>query len=156
MKVLMVCLGNICRSPLADGLLRRKVADLKLPIEVDSAGTSGHHAGEKPDTRMMAVAKSFGTDLSMLRSRQFIKQDLIDFDVIYVMDRNNYWDVLNLCDSKEQEAKVVPIMDLIYPEENKIVPDPYYGGNQGFIDVYTMLDQVTDKIIENYCVDGKR
>jgi len=156
MKVLMVCLGNICRSPLADGLLRRKVEEQKLPIVVDSAGTSALHKGEKVDARMIEVAKQFGTDLSFLRSRPVVKSDLDEFDVIYVMDRNNYWDVLGMCSTNEQREKVIPILDLIYPEENRIVPDPYYGGNQGFIDVYKMLDEATDKIISNFKMNGKR
>lgn len=155
MKILMVCLGNICRSPLADGLLRKKVEELNLPIEVDSAGTSGHHKGEKPDARMMEVAQRFGTDLSFLRSRPITQEDLDEFDVIYTMDRDNYWDVVNMCVTNEQEAKVIPILDLVYPEENLSVPDPYYGGEQGFIDVYKMLDEATDRIISNY-QDGKR
>ncbi len=154
MKILMVCLGNICRSPLADGLLRAKVKVNNLDILVDSAGTSGHHEGEKPDTRMMEVSKKFGTDLSKLRSRPITKNDLDEFDLIYTMDRNNYWDVLNMCWTKEQEEKVIPILDLIYPNENQSVPDPYFGGEQGFINVYKMLDLATDKIISNLKTNG--
>lgn len=150
MKILMVCLGNICRSPLADGLLRQKVAKEKLPINVDSAGTSAIHEGQKPDERMISTAKKFGTDLSFLRSRPIVKRDLDEFDFIYVMDRNNYWDVLNMCETPEQKEKIIPILDLIYPEENRIVPDPYYGGDQGFIDVYKMLDKATEQIIINF------
>ncbi|MBN9294747.1 MAG: low molecular weight phosphotyrosine protein phosphatase [Flavobacteriia bacterium] len=156
MKVLMVCLGNICRSPLADGLLRRKVEEQNLPFIVDSAGTSGFHEGEKADARMIETAKNFGTDLSFLRSRPITKSDLDEFDVIYVMDRNNYRDVIGICSTDEQREKVIPILDLVYPEENRIVPDPYYGGTQGFIDVYEMLDEATDKIISNFKMNGKR
>lgn len=157
MKVLMVCLGNICRSPLADGLLRKKVSENQLNMEVDSAGTSGHHKGELPDARMMKTASEFGVDLSFLRSRPIVKSDLDYFDVIYTMDRENYWNVYDLCETEEQRKKVVPILDLIYPEENKSVPDPYYGGKQGFVDVYEMLDKATDVIVNNYLKEnGKR
>ncbi len=154
MKILMVCLGNICRSPLADGLLRAKIKVNNLDILVDSAGTSGYHVGQKPDTRMMEVSKKFGTDLSKLRSRPITKNDLDEFDLIYTMDRNNYWDVLNMCSNKEQEGKIIPILDLLYPNENKSVPDPYFGGEQGFINVYKMLDLATDKIISNIKKNG--
>lgn len=154
MKILMVCLGNICRSPLADGLLRQKVKDNSLSIVVDSAGTSALHEGEKPDSRMMEVSKNFGTDLSFLRSRPITKSDLDEFDLIYTMDRDNYWDVLNMCSTKEQEEKIIPILDLIYPNENQSVPDPYFGGEQGFVNVYKMLDLATDKIILNFKKNG--
>lgn len=157
MKVLMVCLGNICRSPIADGLLRKKVRELNLEIEVDSAGTSSHHKGEAPDARMTEVAKSMGTDISFLKSRPITQSDLDYFDVIYTMDRDNYWNVYDLCKTDEQKEKIIPILDLIFPEENKSVPDPYYGGREGFVNVYKMLDEATDVIIKNYIKDnGKR
>lgn len=157
MKILMVCLGNICRSPLADGLLRKKVIENQLDVEVDSAGTSGHHKGELPDARMMKTASEFDVDLSSLRSRPIVKSDLDYFDVIYTMDRENYWNVYDLCETEEQRKKIIPILDLIYPEENKSVPDPYYGGKQGFVHVYEMLDKATDVIINNYLKEnGKR
>lgn len=146
----MVCLGNICRSPMADGLLRKKVEEQDLHFIVDSAGTSAYHIGQAPDKRMTATAKQFGTDISFLRARQIQRTDLEEFDLIFTMDRDNYWNVINLCSNKEQEKRVIPILDLIYPEENRSVPDPYYDGEQGFIDVYKMLDQATDKIIELY------
>lgn len=150
----MVCLGNICRSPLADGLLRQKVKDNSLSIVVDSAGTSALHEGEKPDSRMIDVSMKFGTDLNSLRSRPITKDDLDNFDFIYTMDRSNYWDVLNMCSTKEQEEKIIPILDLIYPNENQSVPDPYFGGEQGFVNVYKMLDLATDKIILNFKKNG--
>lgn len=150
MKILMVCHGNICRSPLADGLLRKKAKALHLPLMVDSAGTSDYHKGEAPDNRMTEVAKRFGTDLSYLRARPIVPADLDEFDVIYTMDRENYWNVMSMCKTKDQENKIIPILDLIYPEQNRSVPDPYYGGEQGFIEVYKMLDKATDKIIELY------
>lgn len=146
----MVCMGNICRSPLAEGLLERKIKEQNLNFEVDSAGTTNFHTGEAPDKRMIVAAAKFGTDISTLKARQITKSDLSTFDLIFVMDRDNYWYVMDLCEDPSQKEKVIPILDLIYPEEQRSVPDPYYGGEQGFIDVYHLLDLATDKIIELY------
>jgi protein-tyrosine phosphatase len=148
MKILMVCLGNICRSPMADGLLRRKVAELKLPVEVDSAGTSGLHSGEAPDPRMRETAKQFGTSIDDLRARQFSVADFDTFDMIFVMDHSNLKNVLTLAQSEEQRKKVRLILDELDGPKGLEVPDPYYGGNQGFIDVYQLLDKATDRILE--------
>lgn len=144
----MVCLGNICRSPLADGLLRKKVALHQLDVIVDSAGTSGFHSGQKPDLRMIDTAKKFECDLSILRARQFVKEDYKAFDKIYVMDSNNLKDVLKLAPNEQDKAKVDLLMNLVYPGQNIPVPDPYYGGGEGFLEVYAMVDKATDKIIE--------
>jgi protein-tyrosine phosphatase len=147
MKILMVCLGNICRSPLADGLLRQKVSDNNLDVEVDSAGTSALHAGDAPDHRMTATAKKRGTDISFLRARQFKSKDFQDFDLIYVMDQSNLRNVLALSQTDSDKKKV----KLILNEISKIdaeVPDPYYGGQAGFEHVYDLLDEATEIIIE--------
>jgi protein-tyrosine phosphatase len=148
MKVLMVCLGNICRSPLADGLLKAKVEREGLNIEVDSAGTSGHHVGEAPDPRMRATAKSYGLSIDDLRSRQFTARDFEAFDIIYAMDASNYNNILALASTEEDKAKVHMILNEIHPGQNMAVPDPYYGGDQGFIDVYNLLDEATDVVLE--------
>lgn len=150
MKVLMVCLGNICRSPLAHGLLREKVEKAGLNVEVDSAGTSNFHVGEAPDPRMRETAKSFGLNIDDLRARQFVKNDFEDFDLIYAMDQSNYRNILSLASTDEDRSKVRLILNESNPESNLEVPDPYYGGDQGFVDVYKMLDIATDKIIENH------
>lgn len=147
MKVLMVCLGNICRSPLADGLLKSKVEAHNLDVEVDSAGTSGHHSGEAPDPRMRATAKSHGLSIDDLRARQFVVSDFDQFDLIYAMDASNYNNILNLARTEEDRNKVFMILNELTPGMNTAVPDPYYGGDQGFEDVYKMLDEATDIII---------
>jgi len=146
-KILMVCLGNICRSPMADGLLRKKVTELGLKVEVDSAGTSGLHAGQKPDSRMRATAASLGTPIDFLRARQFVRADFQRFDRIYVMDQSNYNNVLQLASSEADRAKVRMILNELTPGMNQPVPDPYYGGDEGFIHVYKLLDEATDAII---------
>lgn len=147
MKILMVCLGNICRSPLADGLLRRKISENQLDVEVDSAGTSNHHRGEAPDSRMIATAQSYGTDISFLRARQFVKADFQDFDLIYVMDKSNLRNVMALASSEQDRQKVKLILNELNPHLDQEVPDPYFGGQAGFDHVYGLLDEATDKII---------
>jgi protein-tyrosine phosphatase len=147
MKVLMVCLGNICRSPIADGLLAKKVSEQGLNVEVDSAGTGDYHVGEAPDERMRKTAKRLGTPIDHLRARQFKVADYDEFDLIYVMDKSNYDNVVKLARNEEDKAKVKMILNEIKPNSDMEVPDPYWSGEQGFIDVYNMLDEATDIIV---------
>lgn len=147
MKVLMVCLGNICRSPMADGLLRQKVQQEGLDVEVDSAGTSNYHIGDAPDSRMRATAIKLGCPIDDLRARQFTAADFDDFDLIYAMDASNLENILKLKRSTADEKKVKLILNELFPDENREVPDPYFGGEQGFIDVFNMLDKATDSIL---------
>lgn len=149
MKFLMVCLGNICRSPLAEGLLRDKVKAEGLDWEVDSAGTSGYHNGALPDSRSIAVAKEYGLDITDQRSRKLTLQDLEDFDVIYVMDSSNYNDVMSLCENTSQKSKVRLIMNMVMPERNIAVPDPYWE-DSGFKKVYLMLEEACEAIVKEY------
>ena len=144
----MVCLGNICRSPMADGLLRHKVSRAGLKVQVDSAGTANYHVGEAPDSRMRATAQSFGFPIDELRARQFTVRDFDQFDLIYAMDASNYQNILRLARNETDHQKVKMILDEIYPGKKMDVPDPYYGGAQGFTDVFNMLDVATDRILE--------
>lgn len=138
-KVLMVCLGNICRSPLAEGILASKVdADKVL---VDSAGTSDWHVGKQPDPRSIEVAEQFGIDISHQKARQFTVSDFDRFDKIYVMDNSNYENVIALARNEADKKKVERILNEVSPGKNLEVPDPYYGGDSGFIKVYKMLDE---------------
>ncbi|EAS18847.1 protein-tyrosine phosphatase [Flavobacteria bacterium BBFL7] len=143
-SILMVCLGNICRSPLAEGIMRSKLNFTKFNI--DSAGTSGSHRGQAPDKRSIAVAKKNGLDISSQASRKLVVEDLVKFDYIFVMDNSNYRDVIALAENDEQRAKVHKIMDWAFPNEDLDVPDPYYGGDSGFENVYRMLDHVSNVI----------
>ncbi|MFC6859421.1 low molecular weight protein-tyrosine-phosphatase [Zunongwangia atlantica] len=145
-KILMVCLGNICRSPLAEGVLKAKVDTSQ--VYVDSAGTSNYHIDDLPDRRSIATARKHNLDITDQRGRQLTKQDLKDFDHIFVMDNSNYRDAVSLTNSVEEKEKIKLILNEIFPGENVDVPDPYYGGDQGFENVYQMLDEATDKIIE--------
>ena len=137
-RILMVCLGNICRSPLAEGILRSKVDQ---HIQIDSAGTGGYHVGELPDKRSIAVARKNGLDITDQRCRKFELADFDNFDLIYVMDRSNYDDVLALARHEEDRVKVTMILDELFPGEYVDVPDPYYGGDRGFDNVYMMLEK---------------
>lgn len=143
-NILMVCLGNICRSPLAEGLMRSKLNFTKFTV--DSAGTSGGHKGQAPDKRSIAVANKNGLDISNQKSRKLIKEDFKNFDILYVMDQSNYNDVMALAITEEEKKKVVKILDEVFPGENLDVPDPYFGGSQGFENIYRMLDRATDVI----------
>ncbi len=145
----MVCLGNICRSPLAHGILEAKIAEHGLEWTVDSAGTSGWHSGSCPDGRSVAVAQKYGLDISGQCSRKFTYHDFENFDVIYVMDRSNYANVLSLAETEEERAKVKIILNEIYPGQNKEVPDPYYDDN-GFEEVYDMLERACEAIVRKY------
>lgn len=146
----MVCLGNICRSPLAEGILQSKVIDT---VVVDSAGTSGYHEGASPDPRSILVAKKNGIDIANQRSRKFVASDFNNFDLIYAMDDTNYHNILKLSTSEKDKNKVRMIMDELYPNGYINVPDPYYGGDEGFDNVFKMLDEacnvIAKKIITN-------
>lgn len=148
LRILMVCLGNICRSPIADGLLRRKVSENDLNVFVDSAGTANYHIGSPPDKRMIETAKSRGTDIQGLRARQFSKYDFRNFDVIYVMDESNLSNVNSLTTNTSEQQKVKLILEELYPNQSMPVPDPYYGSMKDFMNVYDLLDEATDVIIE--------
>lgn len=149
MKILMVCLGNICRSPLAHGILEKKIKEYKLvDWYVDSAGTSGWHDGESPDMRAIQIAKRHNFDISGQVSRKISGQDLEAFDLILAMDSSNYQDILAFCSNEEQKAKVKLIMNYAKPGRNISVPDPYY--NNRFEEVVTMLDDTIEELIASY------
>ena len=138
-KVLMVCLGNICRSPLAEGILKSKLPESIFFI--DSAGTANYHVGNPPDPRSIAVGKKYGIDISKLKGRQFSVNDFNTFDLIYVMDESNYRNVISIARNERDKSKVKFILNEIYPNQNYDVPDPYYGDDHGFENVYKMLDE---------------
>ena len=147
MKILMVCLGNICRSPLAEGILAHKTKHLNL--EVDSAGTAAYHVGKLPDSRSIEIANKYNIDLSKQRARQFSRADFDTFDIIYAMDTNNYAHLISLADNKEERNKIRMILNEINPNACESVPDPYYGGENGFQNIYNMLEKACNKIVQN-------
>ena len=147
MKILMVCLGNICRSPLAEGILSIKGKHLNL--EVDSAGTAAYHIGKQPDIRSIEIANKYTIDLNQQRARQFSRADFDKFDIIYAMDTNNYAHLISLASTETERNKIRMILNEINPKAYQSVPDPYYGGENGFQDIYNMIDKACDKIIQN-------
>lgn len=149
MKILMVCLGNICRSPLAEGILRHKVEQHHLSWQIDSAGTSGWHSGETPDKRSIEIASKNGIDISKQHSRKLYGFDLEEFDIIYAMDKSNYNDIVSMAKNESERLKVKLILNEIAPHNNE-VPDPYYGDENGFENVFNMLNKACDAIIAKY------
>lgn len=145
MKVLMVCLGNICRSPLAEGVLKHLVSEKGLDWEVSSNGTSGYHNGDIPHAGSISIAKQHGIDISEQRSSKFEASDLDYYDLILAMDASNYNDILAHSTSEEQKAKVHLLLNYSNPGMNKAVPDPYYLG--GFDKVYDLIYKACEEII---------
>ncbi|KAA2216873.1 MULTISPECIES: low molecular weight protein-tyrosine-phosphatase [Maribacter] len=142
-KVLMVCLGNICRSPLAEGILKNKV-DTSM-VFVDSAGTGGYHIGNPPDSRSIAVARKYGIDISNQICRKLTAADLEEFDVIYAMDKSNYGNIIGLSKNKEQARKVKLLLSEVKTGDVE-VPDPYYDSVDGFEKVFQMIDAACGEI----------
>jgi protein-tyrosine phosphatase len=142
----MVCLGNICRSPIAEGLMQEKIERYALDATVDSAGFESFHINDTPDYRSISVMNEHGIDISSQRMRLFRLSDFEHFDRIYIMDSNNFRDVKTMARNEKDIAKVDYILNVLQPGSNLEVPDPYYGGVTGFEKVYQMLDKATEKI----------
>lgn len=155
MNILMVCLGNICRSPLAEGIMKEKAKKYNLDINVDSAGTAAYHAGEQPDPRSMEVALKNGIDISGQRARKFKGNDFDRFDMIFAMDDSNYSDLIAQAQTSEDKERVEMILNKVFPGEDKSVPDPYYGGKDGFDKVFAMLNQACEKIAVEVAANKK-
>lgn len=148
-NILFVCMGNICRSPAAEIIFRRLVAEAGLEhrFEIDSAGTIGYHAGNPPDERMSETLRRHGYSIEG-RSRQIVAKDLDQFDLILTMDEDNLADVLALAESPGQRAKVRPMIEYLSEHEAPRIPDPYYGGSKGFIQVMELLEDSCRGLLE--------
>lgn len=145
----MVCLGNICRSPLAEGIMRQKIDKYKLTAQVDSAGTIANHVGHAPDKRSIANGLKHNVDISALRARLFNESDFENFDLIFVMDRSNYKNVIGMARNIDDKKKVNLILNELYPRTDLEVPDPYFGDEEGFEKVYHLLDLACENIARN-------
>ena len=152
MKVLMVCLGNICRSPLAEGILEDKARKAGLNWKVDSAGTGNYHIGQPPHRLSQKVAKMNGVDICQQKCRQFVKEDMQEFDKIYAMDNNVYNDIKHISRELWDPSKTDLLMNEAYPGKNIDVPDPWYGVEKDYQEVYEMIDKACDAIIEKHFV----
>ncbi|REG85924.1 low molecular weight protein-tyrosine-phosphatase [Winogradskyella sediminis] len=141
-RILMVCLGNICRSPLAHGILQSKLPEDRF--YVDSAGTAAYHIGNVPDKRSIAVANQHDLDISTQSARQFKVSDFDAFDIIYAMDHSNYEDIIRLARNSEDTKKVTLFLKVNSCVQNKNVPDPYYGSQDGFECVFKLINDTCD------------
>jgi protein-tyrosine phosphatase len=148
MKILMVCLGNICRSPLAQGILEHKVKQAGLDWEIDSAGTNGYHVGEAPHKLSQKVARLNGIDICNQRARNFEKADMQKYDRIYAMASDVVDDIRSIAGSAYDPSKVILFMNELYPGKDMDVPDPWYGPEPGFHEVYKLIDKVCDAIVK--------
>lgn len=149
MRILMVCLGNICRSPMAEGVLRHLAQQEERAIIIDSAGTGDYHIGEPPDPRAQAAMLRNGIDISELRARQFSAADFERFDLLLAMDADNLRNMLRLAPSEAHTRKARLIMDLDPTHKLREVPDPYFGGNEGFDAVYSMLYRACTNLLND-------
>jgi protein-tyrosine phosphatase len=152
MKTLMVCLGNICRSPLAEGVLRSKVKEAGLDWEIDSAGTSFYQAGFPPHELSQQIATLHDIDISGHGCRQFTKDDINHYDKIYVMDKQNYINVKKISGKNWDERKVDLLMNEVHPAKNISIPDPYFGKEEDYAKVYRMIDEACDAIVKKYAL----
>lgn len=148
MKILMVCLGNICRSPLAEGILQHKAWQAGLTWSVESAGTNGYHTGEAPHPLSRKVAKLNGIDISNQRSRKFVAEDFDKYDKIYAMANDVIDEMKSIARNKYDRKKVNLLLNESFPGKNMDVPDPWYGPEPGYHQVFKMIDEACDKIIE--------
>lgn len=155
MKILMVCRGNICRSPLAEGILRKKVRKAGLNREADSAGTYGYSPGYPPHHFSQKVAKYYGIDICEQKCRQFTKDDIDKFDKIYVMDDENYYDLQRICGKKWNAEKVHFLLNEVYPAQKRIVPDPWMGTEDEFHTVYELIDEACEAIVAPALTGGE-
>jgi protein-tyrosine phosphatase len=152
MKILMVCLGNICRSPLAEGILKMKAASAGLDWTISSAGTNGFHTGEPPHELSSKVALLNGIDISKQRARKFIKADMLEYDRIYSMATDVTYDIRRIAAEQFDPGKVDLLLNATYPGQNRDVPDPWYGPEPGYHEVFELISKACDAIIENHLI----
>ncbi len=150
MKILIVCLGNICRSPLAEAVLQYKAVAAGLRWTIESAGTNGLHSGEAPHHLSQKVAKQNGIDISRQTSRKFTAADVDNYDFIYAMAADVLQDIKKISGNKFNPAKIDFFLNALHPNKNSNVPDPWYGGEDGYLEVYELINNTCDAIIENY------
>ena len=156
MKILMVCLGNICRSPIAEGVLQHKARQVGLDWIVQSAGTNGLYNGEAPHVLSQKVSKSNGIDISSQQSRQFVQDDFVQFDRIYAMANDVLLQIKAIGNSSFDQKKTSLFLDELFPGEKRDVPDPWYGNEDGYHEVYELINKTCDAIINNYLKNERK
>lgn len=156
MKILFVCLGNICRSPLAEGILKLKANAQNLKWTIESAGTNGYHTGEAPHHLSQKVAKLNGVDISNQVSRRFHSNDIMQYDIIYVMAQDVLDDIEKITGKNYDPRKIKFFLDELYPGQRQDVPDPWYGDEDGYHEVYKLIEETCDAIIKNYIITSKQ
>ncbi|MBK9628688.1 MAG: low molecular weight phosphotyrosine protein phosphatase [Flavobacteriales bacterium] len=149
MKILLVCLGNICRSPMAEGILRDMIQKQGLAYTTDSAGTGDYHVGEVPDQRAIRSMRDHGIDISDLRARHFRPSDFHGFDVLLAMDKSNLTNMLAIAPDEASKKKARLMMDHAPIHPLREVPDPYFGGDEGFEQVYRMLSEACSNMLKD-------
>lgn len=150
MKILMVCLGNICRSPLAEGILQQRAWEAGLPWTVESAGTNGYHTGEAPHHLSQKVARLNGIDISRQRSRKFRPEDFEQFDMIYAMAEDVVADMRRIAGPRFRAEKVDLLMNILHPGQDLDVPDPWYGAEPGYHEVFHMINQACTLLVNTH------
>lgn len=150
MRILMVCLGNICRSPIAEGVMRHKVKQHGLDWDVASAGTESYHIGEEPHRFSQKICMAHGIDISMQRAKKFVATDFAEYDKIYAMAGDVYKEIKRIGGPGADMSKVEYFLNELHPDKNGSVPDPYYGDESGYKVVYEMIEKTCTAIVENY------
>lgn len=150
MKILVVCLGNICRSPIAEGVLKQLSEEKKLNWIIDSAGTESFHIGEAPHVNSQLVCKEHGIDISGQRASKFYHSEMDKYDRIYAMSLDVYNEIKAICGLKFDENKVELFLNELYPNENRSVKDPWYGELDGYYEVFDEIKKVCEAIIKKY------
>ena len=150
MKILMVCLGNICRSPLAEGILQHKAQEAGLQWIVESAGTNQYHIGEPPHKLSQKIAKLNGIDICEQRARRFTKEDFTKYDKIYAMAGDVITEMRSIAGKHFDASKVDLLLNELEPGSNKDVPDPWYGPEPGYHEVYALINEACERIVEKY------
>jgi len=156
MKILMVCLGNICRSPLAEGILQKMASQAGLSWIVESAGTNSYHIGEAPHSLSQKVAKAHGLDISKQRARKFRAEDLINYDKVYALSADVIDDIRMIAGNKFDETKVSLLLDELYPGQQRDVPDPWYGPEEGYHKAYKIIEEVCRVIVRKYSISNNQ
>jgi protein-tyrosine phosphatase len=155
-KVLFVCTGNICRSPLAEGILREKLKRHNIPAEVDSCGFESFHVGDPPDSRAQEVASKRGIDLSTHRARLFTPADFNRFDYIFAMDSTHFNNIRRLARNESDMSKVDYVLNVLHPGQNLGVQDPWYHNLKAFENVYLQLDQVCERFVDKIIIEFRQ